>query len=92
MTKNELRRAISLDMKINELERFSDYLKKRFADDDAALERWNVISGEAWQNAEFRLSDESKRKLSELKRKFMCEFCNIIDGDILEKRKEFEKL
>ena len=92
MTKNELRRAISLDMEINELERFSDYLKNRFADDDAALERWNVISGEAWQNAEFRLSDESKRKLSELKRKFMCEFCNIIDGDILEKRKEFEKL
>ena len=92
MTKNELRRAMSLDMKINALERFSDYLKKRFADDDAALERWNVISGEAWQNAEFRLSDESKRKLSELKRKFMCEFCNIIDGDILEKRKEFEKL
>ena len=92
MTKNELRRAISLDMEINELERFSDYLKNRFADDDAALERWNVISGEAWQKAEFRLSDESKRKLSELKRKFMCEFCNIIDGDILEKRKEFEKL
>lgn len=92
MTKNELRRAISLDMEANELERFSDYLKKRFADDDDALERWNVISGEAWQNAEFRLSDESKRKLTELKRKFMCEFCNIIDGDILEKRKEFEKL
>lgn len=92
MTKNELRRAISLDMEINELERFSDYLKNRFADDDAALERWNVISGEAWQNAEFRLSDESKHKLTELKRKFMCEFCNIIDGDILEKRKEFEKL
>lgn len=92
MTKNELRRAISLDMEANELERFSDYLKKRFADDDAALERWNVISGEAWQNAEFRLSDESKYKLTELKRKFMCEFCNIIDGDILEKRKEFEKL
>lgn len=92
MTKNELRRAISLDMEMNELERFSDYLKKRFADDDAALERWNVISGEAWQNTEFRLSDESKHKLTELKRKFMCEFCNIIDGDILEKRKEFEKL
>lgn len=92
MTKNELRRAISLDMEANELERFSDYLKKRFTDDDAALERWNVISGEAWQNAEFRLSDESKHKLTELKRKFMCEFCNIIDGDILEKRKEFEKL
>lgn len=92
MTKNELRRAISLDMGANELERFSDYLKKRFADDDAALESWNVISGEAWQNAELRLSDESKHKLTELKRKFMCEFCNIIDGDILEKRKEFEKL
>jgi hypothetical protein len=92
MTKNELRRAISLDLEVNELERFSDYLKKRFADDDAALERWNVISGEAWQNTEFRLSDESKHKLTELKRKFMCEFCNIIDGDILEKRKEFEKL
>lgn len=92
MTKNELRRAISLDMEANELERFSDYLKKRFADDAAALERWNVISGEVWQNAEFRLSDESKHKLTELKRKFMCEFCNIIDGDILEKRKEFEKL
>lgn len=92
MTKNELRRAISLDMGINELERFSDYLKKRFADDDAALERWNVISGEAWQNTEFRLSDESKHKLTELKRKFMYEYCNIIDGDILEKRKEFEKL
>lgn len=92
MTKNELRRAISLDMEANELERFSDYLKKRFADDDAALERWNVISGETWQNAEFRLSDESKHKLTELKQKFMCEFCNIIDGDILEKRKEFEKI
>lgn len=92
MTKNELRRAISLDMGANELERFSDYLKKRFADDDAALERWNVISGEAWQNTEFQLSDESKHKLTELKRKFVCEFCNIIDGDILEKRKEFEKL
>lgn len=92
MTKNELRRAISLDMEINELEKFSDYLKKRFADDDAALERWNVISGEVWQNVEFRLSDEGKHKLTELKRKFMCEFCNIIDGDIIEKRKEFEKL
>lgn len=92
MTKNELRRAISLDMEINELERFSDYLKKRFADDDAAYEMWRVIPGEAWQNTEHRLSDESKHKLTELKRKFMCEFCNIIDGDILEKQKEFEKL
>lgn len=92
MTKNELRRAISLDMGINELERFSDYLKNRFADDDAALERWNVISDEAWQNAEFRLSDKGKHELIELKREFMCEFCNIIDSDILEKQKEFEKL
>lgn len=92
MTKKELRRAIQIDMDSGELERFSEFLKKRFADDDAAYEMWRVIPGEAWQNTEHRLSDESKHKLTELKRKFMCEFCNIIDSDILEKQKEFEKL
>lgn len=92
MTKDELRRAISLDTEIKALERFSEYLKKRFSDNDAAFERWVVISNEEWQNAEYRLSDESKRKMTELKRKFVCEFCNIIDSDILEKHKEFEKL
>lgn len=92
MTKEEYRRAISLDTEIKELERFSEYLKKRFSDNDSAFERWVVISNEEWQNAEYRLSDESKRKLTELKRKFICEFCNIVDLNILEKQKEFEKL
>lgn len=91
MTQEELKSLIRLDISLTSLRDFSKTIKSRFPNNENLM-RFKILNDERFQNDENDLSKENRNKVLELKRKFLCDYCNIIDLDILEKEKFIERL